>query len=110
MWATRRVGSDHGTSDPTKRREISRTVAGELWRGKKIRRGSIPGLQVDFGTDYYTRDGVHAAEVDDLVIYDVHHIERLVVCDRVHEDVAMDADSMLGIENRVLVLGSGAPR
>ena len=73
------------------------------------RKGDIPGLQVEFGAYYYTRDGVHPAEVDDLVIYDVHHIERLVVCDRVHEDVAMDADGMLGIENRVLVLRSGAP-
>ena len=104
MWATRRVGSDHGTSDPTKRRETSRTVAEGLWRGNKIRRGSIPGLQVDFGTDYYTGDGVEPAEVDDLVVDDVDHVERLVICDRVHEDVSMNANGMFGVENGVLVL------
>ena len=106
MWATRRVGSDHGTSDPTKRRETSRTVAEGLWRGKKIRRGSIPGLQVDFGTDYYTGDGVHAAEVDDLVVHDLDHVEGLVICDRVDENVAMDADGMLGVEDGVFILGA----
>ena len=66
--------------------------------------GDIPILQVDFGAYYYTGNGVHAAEVDDLVIDDMDHVEGLVICDRVHEDVSMNANGMFGVENGVLVL------
>ena len=52
---------------------------------------------------------MHATKVDDLVIDDVDHIERLVVGNRVDEDEAVDANGMFGIQDRVLVLdGEGA--
>ena len=35
------------------------------------------------------------------------HVEGLVVCDGVHEDITVDAYRMLGIEDCVLVLGTG---
>ena len=70
----------------------------------------LPGLQVDFGADHHTGDGVHAAEVDDLVVHDLDHVEGLVICDRVDENVAMDANGMLGVEDGVLVLAKGVGR
>ena len=65
----------------------------------------IPVLEVDFGAYNYTGDGVHAAKVDNLVVDDLNHVERLVVCHGVDENEAMDANGMLGVENSVLVLG-----
>ena len=61
-------------------------------------------MQVGLGTDDDTRDVVHSAEIDDLVVHDLHHVERLLGRDGVHEHVAVDADGMLGVEDRVLVL------
>ncbi len=55
----------------------------------------IPVLEVYLGAYDYTGNGVHAAEVDNLVVHDLNHVEGLVVCYGVHEDEAMDADGML---------------
>ena len=56
-----------------------------------------PVWQVDFGAYYYTWDGVHATEVDDLVVHDANHVEGFAVRDRVHEDIAMDANRVFGV-------------
>ena len=70
----------------------------------------IPVLEVDFGAYNHTGDGVHAAKVDNLVVDDLNHVERLVVCHGVDENEAMDANGMLGVEDGVLVLAKGVGR
>lgn len=47
---------------------------------------------------------VHPAEVDDLVVDDLDHVERFAGRHRVDEDVSMDAYGMLGIQDCVFVL------
>ena len=61
-------------------------------------------MQVGLGTDDDTGNLVHSAKIDDLVVHDLHHVERLLGRDRVDENIAMDANGMLGVEDRVLVL------
>ena len=64
-----------------------------------------PVLEVDLGPDYYTWNGVLAAEVDNLVVDDMNHVEGLVICHGVDEDIAMYAYRMLGVEDGVFILG-----
>lgn len=45
--------------------------------------------------------------VEDLVAYYAGHFERLLVGDRVHDHVAVDADEVLRVEDAVLILGAG---
>lgn len=35
---------------------------------------------------------------------DLHHVERVLGCDRVHKDKAMDAYGVFGIQNRIFIL------
>lgn len=42
--------------------------------------------------------------VEDLVANDAHHLKRLLRADRVDKHVAVDANEVLGIENRVFIL------
>jgi hypothetical protein len=60
--------------------------------------------EIYFGTDYDTGNLFDATKVDDLVIHDLNHVERISRGDRVNENKSMDANGMLGIENRVLIL------
>ena len=64
-------------------------------------------LQIRFGTHNDTWDLGIAGESDDLVIHNLDHIERITRRDRVHEDEAMDPDSVSLVEDRVFVLGRG---
>lgn len=63
-----------------------------------------PLFQVDLGTDDDTWYLVHAAEISDLVVDDLDHVEGLSRGNRVDEDVTVYAYGMLGIEYRVLIL------
>lgn len=60
--------------------------------------------QVRFRAYNHTRDLVHAAEIDDLVVHDLYHFKGLFVRDGVDEDIAVDADGMLRVEDGVFVL------
>jgi len=51
------------------RRQIFPFVWGHL--------SKVPRLQVVLGTDYDTRDRTHAAKINDFVIDDLDHLERL---------------------------------
>lgn len=42
--------------------------------------------------------------IEDLVTDDARHLEALLAGNRVHDQVAMDANEVLGIENAVLIL------
>lgn len=66
----------------------------------------LPVLQVYLGAYYYTGNGIHPTEVNNLVVHDVDHVEGFVVRDGIHEDIAVDANSVFAIENCVLVLGA----
>ena len=66
--------------------------------------GCLPLGEVVLGADDDTRYRAHATEVDNLVIYDLDHVEGFPGRDRVDEDEAVDSDGMFGIQNRVLVL------
>ena len=66
--------------------------------------GWLPLGEVVLGADDDTRYRAHATEVDNLVIYDLDHVEGFPGRDGVDEDEAVDSDGMFGIQNRVLVL------
>lgn len=57
--------------------------------------GDIPGGEVGFRADNDTWYLVKTAEVDDFVVHDLDHVEGLAGGDGVHEDEAVDANSML---------------
>lgn len=61
-------------------------------------------MEICLGTDDDTWDGVEAAEVDNLVVYDLDHVERFPGGNRVDEDIAVDANGMFGVKDGVLVL------
>jgi len=61
-------------------------------------------FEVHFGADDDAGDIHYAAEVDDLVIDDLHHVEGLAGRNGVHEDVSVDADGVLRPEEGVFVL------
>ena len=67
-------------------------------------RGDTPLWQVGLGPDNYAWYLVHTTEIDNFVVHDLHHLERLLGRDGVDENVAVDADGMLGIKDCVLVL------
>lgn len=67
------------------------------------RKGS-PLLEVRLRADDDAGNLLDSTKVDDLVVYDLDHVERIPRGDGIHEDEAMDTDSMLGVENRVFVL------
>ena len=60
--------------------------------------------QVRFGAHNDTRDLIHSTEIDDLVVHNLDHFERLSAVDGVDEHIAVDANCMLRVEDRVLVL------
>jgi nanoRNase/pAp phosphatase (c-di-AMP/oligoRNAs hydrolase) len=62
--------------------------------------------KVYLGADYDTGDFLYSTKVDDLVINDLDHFKGISRGDRVDENKAMDADGMLGVEDRVLVLAN----
>lgn len=67
-------------------------------------------LQVSLCADNDARNRVHAAEVGDLLVDDVDHVEGLARRDGVDKDEAMDADGVLGVEDGVLVLRASSER
>ena len=89
-FAVRRAGrgSDY--------RGLSRSDATEPW---DVPRGQV-GLRADDDARYL----VEAAEIDDLVVHDLDHVEGLARRHRVDEHEAMDADRVLRVQDRVLVL------
>ena len=64
----------------------------------------LPLWKVRLRADDNARNLLNSTKVDNLVVYDLYHIERIPRCDGVHKDEAMDADGMLGVEYRVFVL------
>jgi len=46
-------------------------------------------------------------KVDDLVVDNLDHVERVAGADRVYKNVAMNADSMLGVQDGEFVLTGG---
>lgn len=60
--------------------------------------------KIRLGTDDNAGNLLNSTEVDDLVMYDLNHIEGIPRGDGVHEDEAMDTNSMLGVQYRILVL------
>lgn len=58
----------------------------------------LPGLdEVTLLADNDTWDFLLSRIVEDLVVNDRDHLERVAVCDAVDENVAVDADSMLRV-------------
>ena len=109
-WSVRKSGGvgNESSAVTAPRRPQKRTVAGFVVR--RVRVEDSPVLEVDLGPDYYTRNGVLAAEVDNLVVDDLNHVERLVVCHGVDENEAMDTNGMLGVEDGVLILAESVGR
>jgi len=64
-------------------------------------------LKVYLGSDDNTWDVGDPTKVDDLVVDDLNHIERISRADRINKNVAMNANSMLGVQDGELVLASG---
>lgn len=60
--------------------------------------------EVCFLTYNNTRYFRFSGEVEDLVVHDRDHVERLAVGNVVDKDVAVDANSVLGVEDGELVL------
>ena len=60
--------------------------------------------QITLGAHYDTGDFGQATKVYDLVVHDLYHVERVLGGYRVYKYVAMDADSILRIYRRVLIL------
>lgn len=46
-------------------------------RPKWVQREGSPFLEIGLGANDDTRDIVHATEIDDLVIDDLHHVEGI---------------------------------
>lgn len=61
-------------------------------------------LKVCFRADDNTRNLLDTTEIDDLVVYYLDHVERISGGDGVHQDEAMDTNSVLRIQNRIFVL------
>lgn len=64
-------------------------------------------FKVHFGADDDAGYVHYATEVDDLVVDDLDHVERLAGRDGVHEDVSMDAYGVFRPEEGILILTSG---
>lgn len=58
----------------------------------------VPRLKVHFGAYNDARYLRNAAEVDDFIVEHLDHFEGCARCNRVDEDVAMDADRMAGVK------------
>ena len=92
------VGRDLSESPIRPRVGTSKAAGAEM--------GCLPLGEVVLGADDDTGYRGHATEVDNLVIYDLDHVEGFPGRDRVDEDEAVDSDGMFGIQNRVLVLAT----
>lgn len=66
--------------------------------------GMLPLGEVVLGANYDAWYRAHAAEVDNLVVYDLDHVEGFPRRDGVDKDEAVDSDGMFGIQYRVLIL------
>lgn len=64
----------------------------------------IPRLEIGLRADNHTRNVRDPTKVHDFVVDNLNHFKRLAGSDRVDENVAMDTDSMFGVQDGVLVL------
>jgi len=64
-------------------------------------------LEVHLGSDDNTWNVGDPTEVNNLVIDNLNHLERIAGADGINKDIAMNANSMLRIEDGELVLASG---
>jgi len=64
-------------------------------------------LEVHLGSNDNTWDVGDPTEVDNLVIDNLNHLERIAGADGINKDIAVNADGMLRIEDGELVLASG---
>ena len=83
-----------------KKRQVSPHAAGHG-------RADLLLQEITFGADNDTGQICEAAKVYNLIVDDLDHVERVAGGDGVDEDVAMDADGVLGVEGGVLVLACG---
>ena len=63
--------------------------------------------EITFGADNDTGQICEAAKVYNLIVDDLDHVEGVAGGDGVHEDIAVDADGVLGVERGVFVLACG---
>lgn len=67
--------------------------------------GDLPlDMQIALLTNNDTGDGFGARVIEDLVVDGLDHVEAIAGCDAVDEHVAVDANGVFGIENRVFIL------
>ena len=59
----------------------------------------VPLWKVYLGADYDTWDLLYSTKVDDLVVHDLDHVERISRGNRVYENKAVDANCMLGVKD-----------
>lgn len=62
------------------------------------------GRKIDFGAYDNARNVEDTTEGDDLVIYNLDHVEGTPGSDGIYEDVAVDPNSILRIYGRIFVL------
>lgn len=83
-----------------KKRQVSPHAAGHG-------RADLLLQEITFGADNDTGQICEAAKVYNLIVDDLDHVEGVAGGDGVDEDVAMDADGVLGVEGGVFVLACG---
>ena len=71
-----------------------------------LKGGALPLGEVVLGTNDNAWYRAHAAEADNLVVYDLDHFEGFPRGDRVHENEAVDSNGVFGIQYRVLILAT----
>ena len=60
--------------------------------------------QITFGSNYDAGNFGQTTKIDNLVVHDLNHVERVSGCYGVYEYVAVDSDGILRVQGRVLVL------
>jgi hypothetical protein len=61
----------------------------------KKRKTYVRYRQITLGSNYDAGDFGHTTKVDNLVVYDLDHVERVFGCYGVYEYVAVDSDGIL---------------
>lgn len=81
-----------------------RTLVHRLWWRIRMRRDPPRRRKITFRPYDDARNVTHTTEVDNLVIYNLYHIERAPWCNWVYEDITMDTNGILWVDGWIFVL------
>lgn len=63
-------------------------------------------MQIGFGANDNAWDVLRATKIYDLVVHVLDHVERIPRSDGVNQDISVDANSILGVKDRIFVLNA----